>query len=332
MLGSIIGAIGQGLIWGVMVLGVYITYKVLNVSDLTVDGSFATGGAVFAIALINGLDSTICLILATLAGGACGFITGILHTKCKIPAILAGILTQLGLYSINLRILGDKANVSIANFNTNITFLSKLLNLTHSRAGMLLGFIISLICILFIYYLLGTELGATIRATGNNEKMIRALGVNTDSMILWGIVLSNALIGLSGAMLVQMNKYADVGMGKGAIVYGLASIVIGEVFFRRFSNFGVKLFSSIFGCIVFFIIRAIVIRLGLKANDMQLISSVIVVIALAMPIFKENLTIRSIGKKNSLMGIRATKHDESFAQDDITRPKIMNDLGGDENA
>lgn len=300
MLGSIIGAIGQGLIWGVMVLGVYITYKVLNVSDLTVDGSFATGGAVFAILLLNGFDSTLCLLLATIAGGICGLITGILHTKFKIPAILAGILTQLGLYSINLRILGDKANVSIANFQTNISFLSKFFSLNHSRAGMLLGFIISLICILIIYYLLGTELGATIRATGNNEKMIRALGVNTDSVKLLGIVLSNALIGLSGAMLVQMNKYADVGMGKGAIVYGLASIVIGDVFFRKFSNFGIKLFSSVFGCIVFFIIRAIVIRLGLKANDMQLISSVIVVFALAMPIFKENIVIKNIGFKNAL--------------------------------
>ena len=332
MIGSIIGAIGQGLIWGVMVLGVYITYKVLNVSDLTVDGSFATGGAVFAICLLAKIDSSFCLILAMLAGGMCGFITGILHTKFKIPAILAGILTQLGLYSINLRILGDKANVSISNLQTNITYFSKLLSLPHSRAGMVVGFIVSLICVLILYYLLGTELGATIRATGNNEKMIRALGVDTDSMKLWGIVLSNALIALSGALLVQMNKYADVGMGKGAIVYGLASIVIGDVFFKKFSNFGIKLFSSVFGCIIFFIIRAVVIRLGLKANDMQLISSAIVVLALAAPIFRENLNIKNIGKKNSLVGIKAMKHDESFAQDDITRPKIMNDLGGDANA
>lgn len=286
MFGSILGAVGQGLIWGIMVLGVYITYKVLNVSDLTVDGSFATGGAVFAITLLNGLPSTICLIFAFIAGGICGLATGLLHTKLKIPAILAGILTQLGLYSINLRILGDKANVSISNLDTNVTFVSKLLQLPHSRAGMIVGLFVSIICVLFLYYLLGTELGATIRATGNNEKMIRALGVDTDKMKLFGIMLSNALIALSGALLVQMNKYADVGMGKGAIVYGLASIVIGSVFFKRFSNFGIKLFSSVFGCIVFFIIRAVVIRLGLKANDMQLISAIIVVFALSMPIIR----------------------------------------------
>ncbi len=299
MLGSLLGAIGQGVIWGVMVLGIFITYKILNVSDLTVDGSFATGGAVFAVTALANIDPTICLIIAMMAGGVCGFITGLLHTKCKIPAILAGILTQLGLYSINLRILGDKANVSIANIDTNITFLAHLTNLPHSRAGMLLGIIVSIICIIFLYSLLGTEFGASIRATGNNEKMIRALGVNTDNIKLFGITLSNMLIGLSGAMLVEMNKYADVGMGKGAIVYGLASIVIGEVFFRRFSNFGIRLFSSVFGCILFFIIRAIVIRLGLKANDMQLISAIIVVIALAMPIFKENMAMRNRGASNA---------------------------------
>ncbi|MBR1453690.1 MAG: ABC transporter permease, partial [Lachnospiraceae bacterium] len=245
MLGSLLGAVGQGFIWGVMVLGIFITYKILNVSDLTVDGSFATGGAVFAIALLAKLNPTLSLMLAMIAGGICGLITGLLHTKCKIPAILAGILTQLGLYSINLRILGDKANVSIAQFDTNITYISSMTGLPHTRSGMVLGIIVSLICVIILYFLLGTEFGATIRATGNNEKMIRALGVNTDNIKLFGIILSNMLIGLSGAMLVQMNKYADVGMGKGAIVYGLASIVIGEVFFRRFSNFGIKLISSV---------------------------------------------------------------------------------------
>ena len=326
-IGSLLGAIGQGFIWGVMVLGVFITYKILNVSDLTVDGSFATGGAVFAMTLISGLDPTLCLILAMCAGGVCGFVTGILHTKFKIPAILAGILTQLGLYSINLRILGDKANVSIAQFNTNITFLAKLFDLPHTRAGMILGIIISAICILFLYYLLGTEFGASIRATGNNEKMIRALGVNTDNIKLFGMTLSNMLIALSGAMLVQMNKYADVGMGKGAIVYGLASIVIGEVFFRKFSNFGIKLLSSVFGCIVFFIIRAFVINLGLKANDMQLISAIIVVIALAMPIFKENMNIRKVGKMNSLNEMKQKNYGDSIYKDVIDK-KMSTEMGG----
>ena len=326
-IGSLLGAVGQGFIWGVMVLGIFITYKILNVSDLTVDGSFATGGSVFAICLISGLDPTLCLFLAIFAGGLCGLVTGILHTKFKIPAILAGILTQLGLYSINLRILGDKANVSISQFSTNITFLAKLFSLQHTRAGMILGIFVSITCILILYFLLGTEFGASIRATGNNEKMIRALGVNTDNIKLFGMILSNMLIALSGAMLVQMNKYADVGMGKGAIVYGLASIVIGEVFFRRFSNFGIKLLSSVFGCIVFFIIRAVVINLGLKANDMQLISAIIVVIALAMPIFKENLNIKKIGKLNSLNEMKQNKtSDANFKE--VLDKKISTEMGG----
>lgn len=326
-IGSLLGAIGQGFIWGVMVLGIFITYKILNVSDLTVDGSFATGGAVFAMMLLSGIDPTLCLFIAMFAGGICGLVTGILHTKFKIPAILAGILTQLGLYSINLRILGDKANVSVSQFETNITFLAKLLNLPHTRAGMILGIVVSVICILILYFLLGTEFGASIRATGNNEKMIRALGSNTDNIKLFGMIISNMLIALSGAMLVQMNKYADVGMGKGAIVYGLASIVIGEVFFRKFSNFGIKLLSSVFGCIVFFIIRAFVINLGLKANDMQLISAIIVVIALAMPIFKENMNIKKIGKLNSLNEMKQSKVGDTDYKDVINK-KISTEMGG----
>lgn len=330
-IGSLLGAIGQGFIWGIMTLGVYITYKILNVSDLTVDGSFATGGAVFAVTALQGIDPTICLLLAMLVGGICGLVTGILHTKFKIPAILAGILTQLGLYSVNLRILGDKANVSVAQIKTNISFLSNLLSIPHTRAGMVLGIIISVICILVLYFLLGTEFGASIRATGNNEKMIRALGVNTDNIKLFGIILSNMLIGLSGALLVQMNKYADVGMGKGAIVYGLASIVIGEVFFRSFSNFGIKLMSSVFGCIVFFIIRAFVISLGLKANDMQLLSAIIVVIALAMPIFKENLNVRKVGKLNSLNEMKQKSSADQLTEEKIEK-RVVTEVGGGENA
>lgn len=330
-IGSLLGAIGQGFIWGIMTLGVFITYKILNVSDLTVDGSFATGGAVFAVTVLSGINPTFCIVIAMFIGGICGLVTGILHTKFKIPAILAGILTQLGLYSVNLRILGDKANVSISQVSTNITFLANALSLQHTRAGMLLGIIISTMCILVLYFLLGTEFGASIRATGNNEKMIRALGVNTDNIKLFGMILSNMLIALSGALLVQMNKYADVGMGKGAIVYGLASIVIGEVFFRRFSNFGIKLMSSVFGCIVFFIIRAFVINLGLKANDMQLLSAIIVVIALAMPIFKENLNIRKVGKLNSLNEMKQMSNADQLTKDKLDKRNVT-EVGGGENA
>lgn len=303
-IGSLIGAICQGSIWGVLVLGVYITYKVLNVADLTVDGSFATGGCVFVVALIAGIDPTLSLILATLAGGLCGFVTGILITNFKIPAILAGILTQLGLYSINLRILSDRANVNIYKLNTNISLLATKFSLTQTEAGMVVGIIVSIICIIILYCLFGTEYGASIRATGNNEQMIKALGVDVNKTKLFGIILSNMLIALSGALLAQMNKYTDVGMGKGAIVYGLASIVIGEVLFAKAKNFGIKLFSSVVGCIIFFYIRSLVIYLGMKTNDMQLLSSIIVAIALCAPIVRENWKLKSeyIKKtKSSLM-------------------------------
>ena len=285
-IGSLLGAIGQGFIWGIMTLGIFITYKILNVSDLTVDGSFATGGCIFAVTSLAGIHPTLCLGIAMIVGGVCGLVTGILHTKFKIPAILAGILTQLGLYSVNLRILGDKANVSISQVSTNITFLSKLLNIPHTRAGMFLGIIISLICILLLYFLLGTEFGASIRATGNNEKMIRALGVNTDNIKLFGMILSNMLIGLSGALLVQMNKYADVGMGKGV---------------------------------------------GLKANDMQLLSAIIVVIALAMPIFKENLNVRKVGKINSLNEMKQMSNADQLTKDKLDKRNVT-EVGGGENA
>ena len=300
---TILGSVSQGLIWGIMVLGVYITYKVLDVADLTVDGSFATGGCVFALCVINNIDSTIALFIAIIAGAICGFITGSLITKFKIPAILAGILTQLALYSINLRILGDKANVSINQINTNITFFVKSFKLTQTQSALIVGLIVAIICIIILYIIFGTELGSTIRATGNNEQMIRALGVDTNKTKLYGIILSNMLIALSGALLVQNNKYADVGIGKGAIVYGLASIVIGEVLFKFFKNFGFKLLSSVIGCILFFLIRSIVISLGMKANDMQLLSSIIVALALCFPIVKEQMRLKSEYKKNTKLVI-----------------------------
>ena len=310
-IGSIIGAICQGSIWGILVLGIYITYKVLDVADLTVDGSFATGGCVFAIFFIQGINPTICLFIATIAGGLCGLATGLLITKFKIPAILAGILTQLGLYSINLRILNDKANVSIniKKLETNISYISKIFNLNQSQSGMIVGLFVSIVCIVFLYFLFGTEFGASLRATGNNEQMIKALGVDTDKTKLFGIILSNMLIGLSGALLVQMNKYTDVGMGKGAIVYGLASIVIGEVLFSRASNFAIKLMSSVVGCIIFFFIRAFVIYLGMKANDMQLLSSLIVAVALCMPIVRDNYKLKLDYIKKTKESLLENKND-----------------------
>lgn len=259
-----------------MTLGVYITFELLNIADMTTDGSFALGGCVCAMLMMSGVHPFIAAVAGALAGGVAGAVTGILHTFFGIPAILAGILTQISLWSINLRIMGDKSNQSINKISSLVTFFTDKLGVTQSQATLIVGLIASILAILVLYWFFGTELGSAIRATGNNEDMIRALGVNTNNIKLFGLILSNVFIGLSGALVCQSTKYADVGMGTGAIVIGLASIVIGEVLFRKFRNFALKLSASVMGCVIYFLIRAIVLRLGMKANDMKLLSALIV--------------------------------------------------------
>ena len=304
LLTSMLGAAGQGILWGIMALGVYITYKLLDIADLTVDGSFALGGCTCAVLILAGVNPVLATILAVGAGLLAGLVTGLLHTVFNIPAILAGILTQISLWSINLRIQGGKSNVPLLNDETIISKfvgrsgqatvetaspLIQRLGLTQSQASLVVGVVIVVVLILIMYWFFGTAIGSALRATGNNEAMIRALGVNTNSTKLLALMLSNGLVAMSGAFVAQMQKYADIGMGQGAIVIALAAIIIGEVLMKRCVNFGLKLASAAVGAVIYFIIRAFVLYLGLNANDMKLISAIIVALALSIPTVSQKL-------------------------------------------
>lgn len=285
------GAIIQGLFWGVMVLGVYITYKVLKISDLTVDGSFALGGSVCAVLVANGCNPFLALLISFGAGLLAGFVTGFLHTMFEIPAILAGILTQISLWSINLRIMG-RSNTPLLKSPTIVTHLTNVLPFSENEVKLLIGIVIIVALIGLLYWFFGTEIGSSIRATGDNEDMVRALGVNTKRMKLLALMLSNGLVSLSGALVCQSQKVGDIQMGTGAIVIALASIIIGGVLLGRLKSFGGKLVAAVTGCVIYFIIRAIVLQLGMDANDMKLISAIIVALALCVPFALEKVRIK----------------------------------------
>ena len=299
------GAISQGLIWGIMAIGLYITYRVLEVSDLTVDGSFCTGGCVCVMAMIAGCNVWVAMLLAFLAGMATGLVTGFFHTKCGIPAILAGILTQLGLWSVNLAILGMKANQGI-NVN-NYDMLVSLRYLQEVNKGIRPFwdhpiFVVGLVTagvIGILYWFFGTELGASIRATGANQNMARAQGINTSRNVVLGLVLANGLVALSGALLSQYNSYAEINMGRGAIVIGLASIIIGEsIFGNIFRNFALKLLSVSFGSIIYYIVIQFVISvLKIDSNYLKLLSALIVAVFLAVPYWKKEYFHAKAGKE-----------------------------------
>ncbi len=278
------GAISQGIIWGIMGVGVFITFKVLDYADLTVDSSLCTGGAVSAVLIGAGMHPVLTLLFALLAGMLTGAVTGLLHTKLQIPAILSGILTQLALYSVNLRIMG-RANVSLLGQPTMIT----LLNIPHA---ILIGAIVAVVVIGVLYWFFGTEIGCAVRATGDNERMARALGVNTDTMKVLGLTISNGMVGLAGALLAQYQGYADVQSGRGAIVIGLASVIIGEVLIGKRANFAVRMGSIIVGSIVYYIIISFVLQLGLSTTDLKLFSALVVAIALAIPSIRQRLANR----------------------------------------
>lgn len=300
MLGTFEGAVAQGVLWAVMVLGVYITYKILDIADLTVDGSFSLGGCTCAALLFQGVNPVLSLFIGFLAGLAAGAVTGILHTLFEIPAILAGILTQISLWPINYKIM-DKANQSISqdknrNEIKNIFMrFQELTGLELKEATLVLGLIIAIVIILILYWFFGTELGSSIRATGNNPDMIRALGVNIKITKLLTLMLSNGLVALSGALVAQNHKYGDINMGTGAIVIGLAAIVIGEVLLGWIKNFGGKLFAAVLGSSIYFLIRAIVLELDLGTvgtNWMKLISAVIIAAAMAVPVISKKIKTR----------------------------------------
>lgn len=290
---AIEGAISQGVLWGLMTLGVYITFKILDFADMTVDGSFALGGAVSAILIVKGVNPWVSLLPAILAGMIAGGITGMLHTKIKIPGILAGILTMIALYSVNIRIMGQ-ANTSLLGENTVITILNSVIGGSMNTLALVIGLIISVIIISALYWFFGTELGSAIRATGNNEYMVRALGTNTDTMKIIGLMVSNGVVALSGAFVAQSQGYADVGMGQGTIVIGLASIIIGEVVFGNRFNFAYKLGAVVGGSVIYRIIIAVVLQLGMKSTDLKLFTAIIVAVALAIPVFTKKSKVRGV--------------------------------------
>ena len=280
---AIQGAVSQGILWGIMALGIYLTYRILDVADLTVDGSFALGGCICAALITAGMNPWLSLAAAVLAGMLAGLVTGLLHTRCEIPAILAGILTQIGLYSINLRIMG-RSNTPLLKTPTIFKQLMSLTSLGQSWVSMIVGIIFVAALIAVLYWFFGTEIGSAIRATGDNERMARSLGMNTNRNKVFGLAISNGLVALSGALVTQSQGYADVKQGTGAIVIGLASIIIGEVIFGKKTSFGTKLLSVVVGSIIYRIIVAVVLQLGLNTDDLKLLTALLVAAALTVPV------------------------------------------------
>ncbi len=282
------GPVAQGLIWGIMAIGVYITYKVLDLADLTVDGTMATGGAVCIVMMQSGHSVGVSLFVAFLAGMAAGLVTGLFHTAMGIPAILAGILTQLGLYSVNLRIMGEKANVALAfGKYDQIVSLRWVRDVPFYQNTIFVSALFVIVLIAVLYWFFGTDLGCAIRTTGNNENMSRAQGINTNTSKLVGLMLSNGIVALSSALYAQYQGFADVNAGRGAIVIGLAAVIIGNVLFGKISrNFAFKLVSVVLGAIIYWVVYQIVITAGLNANDMKLISALVVAVFLAVPYLK----------------------------------------------
>lgn len=286
LFGALPGSISQGLIWGIMAIGVYITYRILDVADLTVDGSFATGGAVAVVLILNGYNLWVAMLGAFIAGLLAGAITGLLHTLMGIPPILAGILTQLSLYSINLKIMG-KSNQSVNVNQTDLLVSLRWVKEFAIHNPLITVGIVLVILIAVLYWFFGTEMGCAIRATGANLNMSRAQGINTNLNKVLGIMLSNGLVAFSGAFLAQYQGFADIKMGQGAIVIGLAAVIIGEALFGKiFKNFALKLLSVVLGSIIYYIVVQAVITMGLDANLMKLFSAAIVAIFLAIPFWK----------------------------------------------
>ena len=286
MLDLLIPTVAQGLLWSLLSLGVYITFRVLDIADLSVEGTFPLGAAVSAACITGGLSLPAGFALALLAGAAAGAVTGLLTTKLRIPALLAGILTMIGLYSVNLRVMG-RANISLLGLDTVYSW-GDAFGLAEAQTTFVVGIAAVLAVALIIYWFFGTEIGLALRATGFNPQMSRAQGVNTDTMVVLGLMISNALVGLSGALVAQSNGFADAGMGVGTIVIGLASVIIGEVLFgtRSFKN---CLISVILGSVVYRLVIAAVLEMGMPPNDLKLFTAILVAIALSLPLIRSLL-------------------------------------------
>ena len=300
---SLPGALGQGLIWGIMAIGVYITYRILDVADLTVDGSLATGGAVCALLISLGVSPWVALLAAVLSGMAAGLVTGLLHTACGIPAILSGILTQLALYSLNLRIMaiGDaaktKATLAVSVDRHGLLVSSRYIRELGLNNPLLLLALLVAAVIGILYWFFGTEQGSALRATGSNGNMARAQGIDTNWSKVLGLVVSNALVALSGALLAQYQGSATIDMGRGAIVIGLAAVIIGEVLLGKvFRNFALKLLSAVTGAAIYYAVITLVLRLGLESTDLKLLTALVVALFLSIPYWKGKYFTKAAAK------------------------------------
>lgn len=289
MLDLVLSTISQGLLWAIMALGVFLTFRVLDIADLSVEGTFPLGAAVAATLIDAGHSVWLAMLIALIAGCIGGTVTALLTTKLKIPALLSGILTMIGLYSVNLMIMG-KANVPLLRSETVFTLTEDLFGVSQVIATLIVGLVATAIVGVIMYWFFGTVLGTAIRATGCNPQMARAQGINTNIMVILGLLISNGLVALSGALVAQSNGFADVGMGTGTIVIGLASVIIGEVLFgtRSFKNW---LISVVLGSVVYRAVIAIVLELGMPPNDLKLFTAVLVAVALSLPLIKNKFAI-----------------------------------------
>ena len=291
LLNALPGALAQGLIWGLMAIGVYITFKVLDLADLTVDGTMCTGGAVCIILMTHGVNVWVAMLCAFIAGMIAGAVTGLFHTVMGIPAILAGILTQLALFSMNLRIMGGKANQAINPDKYGLLVSLRNVKKLSFENPILVTLIFTAVVIALLYWFFGTEVGSGIRATGANPNMSRAQGINVDRNKVLGLMLSNGIVALSSALYTQYQGFADVNAGRGAIVIGLAAVIIGDVIFSRiFRNFALKLVSVSIGAVIYYVVIQIVLTMGLNSNDLKLFSALVVAVFLAVPYWKSKHT------------------------------------------
>lgn len=307
LLNGLPGSVGQGLMWGIMAIGVYITYRVLDIADLTVDGSLATGGAVCVLLTVNGVNIWLAVLIAMLTGMLAGLVTGLFHTRCGIPAILAGILTQLALYSINLRIMGwgstagTQSTLAVSVDKFDLLVSSRYVRELALNNPILLLAALSAVVVGLLYWFFGTEIGCGIRATGANRNMARAQGINTERNAVIGLMLSNGIVALAGAFIAQYQGSSTVDMGRGAIVIGLAAVIIGEVILgSKVNNFAVKLASCLLGAIIYYVVIQVVLRLGLNTNDLKLLTALIVALFLAIPYWRDKLLKGAGAKRKSV--------------------------------
>ena len=301
LLKNVPGGVAQGLIWGLMALGIYITFRLLDVADLTVDGSFTTGGACTVMLILAGWPAWAALLVALIAGLLAGFCTGMLHTKLGIPAILSGILTQFALYSVNLHIMGMAANKAVSVDKFDLILSSR-----NIPSAIITGLIIAAVLVALAYWYFGTEQGSALRSTGNNAAMSRALGINIDNMKVLGLSLSNGVVALAGGLMAQYQGFADINMGRGAIVIGLAAVIIGEVLGRailgKHLNFLGTLSFTVLGGVLYYIVVVVVLWLKLNSNDLKLFTAIIVAVFLAVPHFRDRAqnSFRKNKKKEAL--------------------------------